>query len=121
MGFLRSTLPGCLIALCSVWSSTIYAQVRIPSFRAESDVVLVDLIVTDRKGNFVPDLKAGEIQVFEDGRRQDIRYFRISRRTGSTGNESCVVLPASLGAHYAFLMDLQTLTQNTLERTKESI
>ena len=116
----RRILPACLTALWPVWLWTIYAQDQIPSFRAESDVVLVDVIVTDRKGKFIADLTPEEIQVFEDGKPQDIRYFRISRR-GSAGKESCVELPASTGAYYAFLVDLQTLTLDTVERTKESI
>ena len=116
----RRILPACLTALWPVWLSTFYAQDQIPSFRAESDVVLVDVIVTDRKGKFIADLTPEEIQVFEDGKPQDIRYFRISR-WGSAGKESCVELPASTGAYYAFLVDLQTLTLDTVERTKESI
>lgn len=116
----RRILLACLTALWPVWSWTSSAQGQVPSFRAESDMVLVDLIVTDRKGKFIADLTPEEIQVFEDGKPQDIQHFRIIRR-GSAGKESCVELPASTGAYFAILVDLQTLTLDTVERTKESI
>ena len=60
----------------------IHAQDQTPTFRAESDVVLVDLIVTDRKGNSVDDLKRKEVELFEDGKRQNIRFFRLERKDG---------------------------------------
>ncbi len=36
-------------------------QDQTPTFRAESDLVLVDLVVTDRKGKFVDDLKLEDV------------------------------------------------------------
>lgn len=39
------------------------------------DVVLFDAAVRDRAGNFVPGLERHNFEVFEDGRKQQIRYF----------------------------------------------
>ena len=43
-----------------------------PTFRVSVDLVTTDLIVRDSKDAFVADLKAGELEVYEDGVKQDI-------------------------------------------------
>jgi VWFA-related protein len=50
-----------------------------PVFRTAIDFVRVDVIVTDRKGQPITDLKPEEIEVFEDGDRQDIESFKLFR------------------------------------------
>lgn len=130
-------LCGCLLALCLESSGTIHGQNQVPRFRVESDVVLVDFIATDRNGDLVADLKPQEVQVFEDGKRQDIRLFRLERRGGwgredqatgvsDRGHDSLgetpegAATPAQRG-YFAFLLDLQAMDHNSVERCKESI
>src|SRR5437870_8486068 len=43
-----------------------------PTFTVRIDLVTNDVIVRDEKGNFVPDLRKDEFEVFEDGIKQDI-------------------------------------------------
>jgi VWFA-related protein len=43
-----------------------------PTFKVQVDLVTNDVIVRDSKGQFVPDLKKDEFEVFEDGVKQDI-------------------------------------------------
>jgi hypothetical protein len=50
-----------------------------PTFRADSQVVLLDLVARDRKGLTVADLRPDEAQVFEDGTRCEIESFRLVR------------------------------------------
>src|SRR6266581_7923619 len=45
-------------------------------FRVEAEVVMLDLVVRDRKGRTVRDLRPEELQVFEDGVRQEPSGFR---------------------------------------------
>jgi VWFA-related protein len=45
---------------------------RSPDFRARVDLVTNDIVVRDSKGNFVPDLKPEDIQVYEDGVLQEL-------------------------------------------------
>ena len=109
----------------------------IPSFRAQSEVVLVDLVVTDKRGQFISDLKAEEIQVFEDGRLQRLTFFDLRRRAGSeeqlvsevrTGavpapalaSRTLPTTPEDRG-YFVFLFDLQAISFHGLERLKESI
>jgi VWFA-related protein len=43
-----------------------------PTFTMRIDLVTNDVIIRDDRGNFVPDLKKDEFEVFEDGVKQDI-------------------------------------------------
>jgi VWFA-related protein len=52
------------------------AQER-PTFRIQVDLVTNDIIVRDDKGNFIPDLKKEEFEVFEDGVKQDISSMTV--------------------------------------------
>jgi VWFA-related protein len=43
--------------------------------RTETRIVLVDAVVTDKKGAYVTDLKQKDFKVYEDGKEQQIRSF----------------------------------------------
>jgi len=45
------------------------------SIKVNSRIVLLDVVVTDKKGNIVTDLKAGDFNIFEDNIPQRIRNF----------------------------------------------
>lgn len=47
-----------------------------PTFKSKVQVVLVDVVVTNSKGNPVPALEKQDFQVFEDGRPQSISFFQ---------------------------------------------
>ncbi len=55
-----------------------------PTFRVDTGVVMLDVVVRDKKGRLVRDLRPEEIQVFEDGARQEITAVRFVE----TGRES---------------------------------
>jgi len=55
------------------------ADSKPPTFRADAAFVLLDLVVRDKKGAPVVDLRADEIQVFEDGVRRDVADLRLVR------------------------------------------
>src|SRR5437867_7915265 len=48
------------------------AQPQKPTFTVRIDLVTNDVIIRDDKGNFVPDVKKDEFEIFEDGVKQDI-------------------------------------------------
>ena len=52
-------------------------QAAQPTFRANINLVRVDVIVTDKKGVPVDNLKQADFQVFEDGKPQDIETFKL--------------------------------------------
>src|SRR2546430_2016301 len=50
-------------------------QQQQPTFKVRVDYVEVDVVVTDRQGNLVRDLKKEDFQVLEDGKNQSINTF----------------------------------------------
>jgi VWFA-related protein len=53
-------------------------------FRVDTEVVLLDVVVRDKKGRTVPDLRSDEVEVYEDDVRQEVDGFRFldSRKAG---------------------------------------
>jgi VWFA-related protein len=49
-----------------------------PTFRSRTDLVSLDVIVRDSRGQFVPDLKASDFEIYEDGVEQTIESFLLS-------------------------------------------
>src|ERR687897_3734806 len=72
-----------LTALCAVSGVVIVtAQERPPDaaqpvFRSTADVVVLDAVVRDRRGRIVRDLKTGDVEIYEDGVRQQVAQFRF--------------------------------------------
>jgi len=62
--------------------------------RAESRIVLVDAVVTDKKGKYVSDLTKGDFKVFEDNKEQTITSF---------SSESDAAVQAAGQKHYIIL------------------
>ena len=48
------------------------------SIRLDTDLVAIDITVTDQNGNYVRDLRADEFQVFEDGKPKKIDFFAMT-------------------------------------------
>jgi len=72
------------------------ADTSTPVFKAETRLVLVDTIVTDKKGNYVTDLTAKDFKVWEDNKEQPIKSFSLEstplRRLKVTGTTWCCCL-----------------------------
>ena len=47
-----------------------------PVFRTGTTVVLLDVVIRDKKGRPIPDVTRDEVEVFEEGVRQKIEAFR---------------------------------------------
>jgi len=50
---------------------------------AETRLVLVDTVVTDKKGNYIRDLAQKDFKVWEDGKEQPVTSFSYEESTGS--------------------------------------
>src|SRR6185312_13379712 len=48
-----------------------------PTFRVSVDLVTNDIVVRDEKGNFVPDLRPEDIEVYEDGVKQELASMTV--------------------------------------------
>src|SRR5262245_27718435 len=58
---------------------------QVPIFRSDINFVRVDVIVTDRQGNPVSDLRQEDFEVTEDGKPQSIQTFKLVNVTENTG------------------------------------
>jgi VWFA-related protein len=56
----------------------------LPVIRSETRLVLVDTVVTDKKGNYVRDLAQKDFKVWEDGKEQALTSFSFEDTTGSS-------------------------------------
>ncbi len=77
------TSIACLVML-STTVSRIHGQQQAqtaPVFRSTVNLVLVDVVVRDRKGAAVSGLKSDDFQVLEDGRPQQVRTFAFEEIT----------------------------------------
>ena len=110
-----------------------------PVFRAQSELVLVDLVVSDKKGNVVRDLKPADVEIFEDGERQKIVFFDFRKRAGSREDlmaEEAVDRPSISDlsfdrrglptspvdqGYFVFVFDMQAMDFHGLQRAKDSI
>lgn len=54
---------------------------QVPVFRAGVDLVTLGVTVVDRKGSLVADLTAENFEIFEDGKKQTLRYFAAGEST----------------------------------------
>jgi Ca-activated chloride channel family protein len=100
------------IALATAAASAggVLAQTQQPPLiiSAEVQVVSVPVLVFDRAGRFVPDLKKGDIKIFEDGVEQEITYLA----TG-TGEDK---IPLSL----SLTLDTSGSMQGSIDFLKEA-
>src|SRR5713101_192367 len=84
-------LAGCWIVVDSV--NRVHAkQPEQPStsdlgvIHVETREVLVDAVVTDKKGNYIRDLAQKDFKVWEDGKEQSVTSFSFEESTGSPSN-----------------------------------
>ena len=68
---MRSVLLGTTIA--ALVATGLAAQQG--RYRAGVDLVNVAVMVIDREGNFIPDLKQDDFQLFEEGVKQSVQFF----------------------------------------------
>ncbi|MFZ0802459.1 MAG: VWA domain-containing protein, partial [Terriglobales bacterium] len=83
--FLLTVIPaaaGCCFLGLSAWVGLAQAQqpnadaaANVPTIKAESRVVLVDTVVTDKQGNYLRDLTMKDFKVWEDNKEQVITSF----------------------------------------------
>jgi VWFA-related protein len=54
--------------------------------RTETKLVLVDTVVTDKKGNYIHDLEAKDFKVWEDNKEQQVKSFSFEAGSASPSN-----------------------------------
>lgn len=80
--------------------------------KSESRVVRVDVVVTDKKGNYIRDLTAKDFKVYEDNKQQEINNFSF----GSDPNAS----PGSDRHYLVLFFDDSTMEVGDQPRAREA-
>src|SRR5690242_21892725 len=78
-----------LIISTALPAALVRAQDQDEVVRVRSDEVRLDVVVKDKKGRPIRDLKASDFEILEDGVPQKVESFRfVSRETTPAGSES---------------------------------
>src|SRR5580698_3363700 len=85
----RTICFAALLALASVYPA---ARAQAPAdsgavIRTETKLVLVDAVVTDKKGNYIKDLEAKDFKVWEDNKEQPIKSFSFEAGSTAPSNQ----------------------------------
>jgi VWFA-related protein len=54
------------------------------------ELVIVEVFVTDEKGNFVDNLSKSDFEIYEDGRKVEIKYFAVVKPEKETREEKAI-------------------------------
>jgi len=73
----RTTMRMCQLAAVLLLIGTGFGQAPDAVIRSSVREVLLDVVVHDAHGHLIANLKPGEVTVYEDGVRQDVRSFRL--------------------------------------------
>lgn len=74
------------ILLIIVMAATALGQEQRPALtiRLDTDLVVIDVVATDRRGEYVKDLREDEFQLIEDGRPRKIDFFSVNDEAALT-------------------------------------
>jgi hypothetical protein len=71
----------------------VLAQQKDQVIKLNADLVVIDVTVTDKDGNFIRNLKAEDFAIYEDNKPQKIDFFEMWRST--MRSESFRISPAT--------------------------
>jgi Ca-activated chloride channel family protein len=81
---------------------------QVPVFRGGVDLVNVGVTVIDKKGSLITDLTPDDFEVYEDGRKQSVRYFSAGLASG----------PGDPATHLGLLLDVSESMGEDIAFTK---
>lgn len=135
MGFISQKKVVLALALFLATAPRLNAQDQ-PTFRVETDLVLVDLLIEDSSGNPVTDLRMDEVTVLEGGKKRPLEYFEhVSLLAGGAedsvtpgrANESPTIPvgPAqqvrTRSVPIIFVLDMNTIDTEELQRARAAL
>jgi VWFA-related protein len=98
---------------------------QVPTFRAGVSAVLVDVLVTNREGNPLPDLKQEDFQVLEDGVPQTVATFDVTDWTSYVAERGSEALAEgavnTYPRRFIFMMNRQGAEFEYLNRAKRDL
>jgi VWFA-related protein len=119
---------GAVFLIAIMFGSVAWAQKSDDDvIRTKSNLVNIDVIVKDKKGEYVADLKAEDFTIVENGMTQKIEFFDapLSSRTDTTaatapGAQPTTPTPPAAARNYiVLLLDSQTTDITNLKQVRE--
>ena len=98
-----------LLLTCSLWAQTAPQKTQRPTFRIQSNLVVVDVTVRDKKGDLVRDLRKEDFAVYEDNALQEIVNFSLEDIPVAPENPAPGTAPAAPAAGLLDSFDDATL------------
>ena len=96
-----------------------------PTFRADTALVVLDLVVRDKKGQPIRDLRPDEVQIYEDGVRRDVAGLSAGRdghrRRGPRGGRDPRAGAAAPRQNPTRLLSLTTLIFEPLDGASAAV
>lgn len=103
------------IPLADLFSVSAQETPQVPRFRVGVDAVRIDAVVTDRDGHTVSDLTAGDFEVRQDGKLQNVTFAEFMPvRTGPSPAE---VVPARSRAEAPIVSPPSPVKREDVQRT----
>ena len=127
------SIVGVVLGLVALWGHGVATQTlprtQAPpqaTFRTTTSLVEVDVVIHDKKGDFVGGLTAGDLQLFEDGKAQKIeQFYMVSHERGGqlipvTGDQN--VAPEDRARRiFVVMFDEGHLAHDSLMRSKAGV
>ncbi len=100
--------------------------------RVKSNLVNIDVLVKDKKGKYIPDLKAEDFTIFENGVQQKVEFFDAplvgvsnqtsTAATGTTQPDTAATAPPAVTRNYVTLvLDSQSTDVTNLKQVREGM
>ncbi|HMO82038.1 MAG TPA: VWA domain-containing protein [Pyrinomonadaceae bacterium] len=98
--------------------------------RISTELIQIDVSVTDRRGNVIRDLRQDEIEIFENGRKQKITGFSfVSGETGTRpvsnvpreARVPSTLRPENVRRTFALVVDDLTLSFDSISRVRRTL
>jgi VWFA-related protein len=71
-----------LACVCLIHTTALAQQT--PAFQSETRMVLVDVVVTGRNGEYIPDMSARDFRIWQDNKEQMVRSFSLETDSSAT-------------------------------------
>jgi VWFA-related protein len=115
MGLTRASIV--VVACAAATAVAGQAPSQPPRFRVAIDLVSIDAVVTDRKGEVVRDLTAADFEVFQNGKRQKVVFAQFVPVITVVSPTGANAAPASTAATTAPLLPPASITREQVQRT----
>jgi VWFA-related protein len=87
LAMVAATTTACILATpARAQQPTETSTTEVPIIKAQTRLVLVDTVVTDKKGNYIRDLTVQDFKVWEDNKEQPITAFSFEDEAASPSN-----------------------------------